>query len=247
MSHGTHGPEPAAESARWPARVIALASMCGAAQEAESRRAALGDLWTLVHLGLARYVRFHAGRLGPVSAEDVRDIAADKTLALMRKLEAGEWSPAGCDAGQLCAFLSTLARNGLVDHLRRAAAAHPRPVASAALGEDPEPRPHEAPSRALFRILFPRALVDCLAALSPRARRIWFLRAFYDLPSKSISRDAGVRTSSAAVDMTLARVRVALRVCMRRKGFDVRELPPGTFVAVWEALEGPRSQRRRCS
>lgn len=242
MSHGTHGLEAAAEGARWPARVLALASICGAAGDDEARQAALGDLWTLVHLGIARYVRSHAGRLGPVSAEDVRDIAADKTLALMRKLEAGEWSPAHSDDRQLCAFLSTLARNGLVDHLRRATAAHPRPAGAASPADGGEPRPHEAPSRALFRIVFPRALLDCLAGLSPRARRIWFLRTFYDLPSKTISRDAGVRISSAAVDMTLARVRVALRVCMRHKGFDAHELPPGTFVAVWEAIEGSRGR-----
>ena len=242
MSHGTHGLEAAAEGARWPSRVLALAARCDAAADDASRQAALGDLWTLVHLGIARYVRLHAGRQGPVSADDVRDIAADTTIALMRKLEAGEWSPAACDAPQLCAFMSTLARNGLVDHLRRAAS-HARPPGAASPAGDSAPRPHEAPSRALFRMLFPRALVDCLAALSPRARRVWFLRAFYDLPSKTISRDARVRISSAAVDMTLARVRVALRVCMQRKGFDVRELPPGTFVAVWEAIEGSPRER----
>jgi RNA polymerase sigma factor (sigma-70 family) len=224
VSQPSYRPEEAEGAPRWPARVIALAG-------ARSSEAALGELWTLVHLGLARYVRQHAARLGPVEPEDVRDIAAEKTLGLMRKLEAGEWDPAASEPGQLCAFLSVLARNGLVDHLRSSHRVVP------ALPD--EARPHEAPSRALYRILFPRALLDCLTALSPRAQRIWLLRAFHDLPSKTIARHPDVRVSPAAVDMTLARVRIALARCMKHKGFDLRDLPAGTFAAVWDALKRP--------
>jgi DNA-directed RNA polymerase specialized sigma24 family protein len=223
---------------RWPARVIALA---GARRSAEHGPddAVLGELWTLVHLGLARYVRQHAARLGPVEPEDVRDIAAEKALDLMRKLDAGEWDPAASEPGQLCAFLSILARNGVVDHLRSAPLLR-RPRAAHQATAPDEPRPHEAPSRALCRILFPRALLDCLTALAPRARKIWLLRAFYDLPSKTIARHPDVRVSPAAVDMTLARARIVLRRCMKQKGFDLRDLPAGTFAAVWDALARPR-------
>ncbi len=242
MADPSFRPGAARETARWPARVIALGDACRTARDPAARARALGELWTLVHLGLARYVRQHAARLGSLEPEDVRDIAAEKALDLVRKLEAGEWDPREASPAQLCAFLSTLARNGLVDHLRAAGTARarlrPQPEQLAE-----EPRPHEAPSRALCRILFPRALLDCLAPLSPRARRIWLLRAFYDLPSKSIARHPDVRVSPAAVDMTLARVRIALRRCMRGKGFDVRDLPAGTFAAVWEALELQRETR----
>jgi len=244
MSHPSHRPDAAAQPPRWPARVIALACACRSMGDQESGQTARGELWTLVHLGLARYVRQHAVRWGKVEPEDVRDIAAEKALDLMQKLEAGEWDPAASEPGQLCAFLSVLARNGLVDHLRSAATSRNQPCAGLPASAPDDPRPHEAPSRALCRILFPRALVECLASLSPRAQRIWFLRAFHDLPSKTIARHPDVRVSPAAVDMTLARARVALRRCMHGKGFDLSDLPAGTFAAVWEALERPSATRR---
>ena len=241
MSHPSQRPAEAREQPRWPVRVLALAAQCRDASAPDPRRqVALGEVWTLVHLGLARYVRQHALHLGPVEPEDVHDIAAEKALDLVRKLETGAWDPSGTEPGQLCAFLSTLARNGLVDHLRSARSS--RAYASTAPRGAPPAgtRPHEAPSRALCRILFPQALLDCLAPLSPRAKRIWLLRAFHDLPSKTIARHPDVRTSPAAVDMSLARARIALAHCMRRKGFDLPELPTGTFTAVWAFLASRR-------
>ena len=230
--------------ARWPARVLELAGACREAGDAAVRDAALAELWTLLHLGLARYVRVHAARRGRLAPEDVRDIASDKSLELVQKLEAGEWDPTAAGPAQLCAFLSTLARNGMVDHFRsnarwRAPGARPAQVSS-----DETRRPQEAPSRELWRVLFPAALAECLGRLTPRARTIWILRVLYEMPSKGIGGHPDVRVSPAAVDVSLARSRIALRRCMNRKGFDSRELPRGTFAALWEMLRAPGSRER---
>lgn len=228
--------------ARWPARLLELAGACREAADPAARAAALAELWMLLHLGLARYVRVHAARLGRLAPEDVRDIASDKSLELVQKLEAGEWDPTAAGPAQLCAFLSTLARNGLVDHFRtserrRASGGRPAPAAS-----EEARRPQEAPRRELWRILFPAALAECLGRLTPRARTIWILRVLYEMSSKGIAGHPEVRVSPAAVDVSLARSRIALRRCMGRKGFDSRELPRGTFAALWETLRAPGSR-----
>jgi DNA-directed RNA polymerase specialized sigma24 family protein len=102
----------------WPERVIELA----AEWKRERGRAAgdpvLGELWQLVHAGLSRYLRMHGGSHARLTREDLRDIASEKSLELLRKLHDGTWDPGAASAGELCSFLSTLARNGLVDGLR---------------------------------------------------------------------------------------------------------------------------------
>src|SRR5262245_20553672 len=107
------------EEPRWPGRirelVLELRSGAGGAQ----RERALSELWVLVNVALQRYVRAHAHRAGRLDAEDVRDIAAEKASDFFRRLDDSEWEATEYAPAQLCTFLRTMARNGLIDHARR--------------------------------------------------------------------------------------------------------------------------------
>jgi RNA polymerase sigma factor (sigma-70 family) len=211
------------------------------AARGDPRREILGTVWKLLHLALQKYVRQQARRLGRVAPETIREIAADKASDLVVRLDKDDWDPSALSAETLRAFLATVARNGVVDALRsgrREVLAGDEAELERTAGAPHAPREQED---AVARSEVADALVACAATLSPRSRRAWLLRVFYDFSSSDIARHPAVMSSPAGVDQMLARGREHLRACMERKGVAMRSLPVGTFARIWELTERDRS------
>ncbi|MGH9868523.1 MAG: sigma-70 family RNA polymerase sigma factor [Candidatus Polarisedimenticolia bacterium] len=228
---GEAGPQP--EKILWPERIVELAASWRAAPDGAEGERRLGDLWMLINLTLQRYARSAARRFGALDPEDIRDIAADKGLELLRRLASHQWDPGASTAAELCAFLAGVARHGVIDRLR----ALEREIRFRS--DPPEPSGLESPD--LGPAEHARAILDCARCLSQRARHAWFLRVFYDLPSADIARHPEVSSTSAGVDAMLRRCRQLMRACMARKGFDPGVIPAGTFTLLWELLAGERT------
>jgi len=196
----------------------------------------------LLNSVLLRFLFFHSGRLGRVSAEDVEDIAAQKSLDLLRRAELGQWSLAGRSPAEITGFLTKVARNGLLDHLRKTSRQvqpdeEERPDWDAGHGGWQDDAATEAqPQLRVERREFAEALRVCAEALNPRSRLIWFFRVFLEMPSKKIAAHPEVELKASHVDVLLQRAREAVRECMDRKGFQPRDIPPGVFVELWRAF-----------
>lgn len=216
---------------RWPGRVLELAARFRSAADPATRDGLLAELWTLVNLALQRYVRASARGTGGLDLEDVRDIAAEKALDFLRKLDDPHWDAAMYAPAQICTFLKSMARNGTVDRARlKRREISDNGLPAAVLD------PTADPGATFEGASYARAIVVCLSELTQRARLVWFLRAFYELKSAEIARHTKVTTTPAAVDTMLLRSRDTLRDCMTKRGLDPLRLPPGTFAALWEVV-----------
>lgn len=229
-------PVVAPTTAAWPERVLALGARWVARRRSEEGKQDLEEMWLLIQGALMMYLRRQQGpgaRLDPVELED---IASAKSLELLQRFLSGQWDPTSHHPSQLCAFIATLARNGLIDHGRlRARQARPRDPQD--LLEFPQDTASSgSPASAVECRRFVEALTDCADRLSPRARRIWFFRVFYDMPSKQIAGHPDVGMAASAVDVMLARCRRKLSDCMKRKGYDTAEAPVGAFTVLWNGL-----------
>lgn len=229
-----------AVDAQWPERVVELAAAWHAQPDPARRERLLGEMWLLLNAAIRRYLRLHGHRYGTARPEDLEDIASDKSLDLLRRIDSEQWNPATVKPGQLCAFISTLARNGLIDHYRVHGSKRREQVdaadsAGAAAPTVLRPRVERTEYRA-ERARFVSAIGDCAALLSKRSRTIWFLRVLLDLPSRQIAHHPEVNMKPSAVDMALSRTRTVIRNCMSEKGFEPDDTPPGVFSALWEAF-----------
>jgi len=223
----------------WPERVMEIARAWKDSPP-EAHRTLVSELWLLLNAALAQSLRQHSKRFGPVDSEDLRDIASQKSLDLLCSLDQEKWDPAATSAAQLCAFISTVARNGLVDHIRTIESKRSRNIdvpeeMEGGLGEESPAEVHP-PDVVADRSRFAQALLDCAERLKPRPQAIWFFRVFYEMPAKEIARHPEVAMNPAAVDVTLMRCREKIRACMEAKGLDPRDMPPGTFVTLWETF-----------
>jgi DNA-directed RNA polymerase specialized sigma24 family protein len=198
-------------------------------------------MWRLLNLALHRAVRAQAGIHGSIDSADVVDIAADKAIELLGQLDTSQWEPASGSDAQVAAYIVAVARNGLVDRLRRRrrevdAAAAPADRADAAAGR-------EAGEGADLELSvdggrYARAVLACASRLTSRARRAWFLRVFCDFTAAEIAGHPEVRTTTGGADLMLNRSRRQIRKCMESKGFEPTRIPPGTFAALWEMIAG---------
>ena len=59
---------------------------------------------------------------------------------------------------------------------------------------------------------------------------------FLDMSTKEISGHPDVGLSTGHVDVVLQRCRERMRKCMTSKGFEVLNVPPGTFTELWRAF-----------
>lgn len=241
-----------ASDAQWPDHLLALCRRIGPspgvgalppASEAERSAA-----WVALRDALARFLRSQARRFRGVSSDDLEDLASAKALDLVSRAESGEWTVEGRTGGELAGYVSTVARNALIDHVKRKS----RTVSQAELGDDldpdtltPDAQPANAPNStdapALARE-FIDSLRACLVQLQPRARRVWFFRVFYDMSSKAIAQHPDILLQVAHIDVLMQRTRTAIRSCMESKGFEPADMPPGTFVQVWDLLETLRDE-----
>ena len=220
----------------WPSRVTELCRSWKTAATERERKRILAELWFFLNMGLTYYVRAHGEAFGYVDPEDARDIASEKAMVFLRGLESELDVPT--DPARICSYVSTLARNGLVDRLRKNGRAR---ELERKLGDSGSQSRADASTSAEVNVQhsqFLDAISACIGHLSPKARSIWFMRAFLDLPSKRIAAHPDIRVSVAAVDMTLSRTRRALRECMEAKGFNEADAPTGTFLALWDLLGG---------
>jgi len=225
---------------KWPERVRELAGELRGASGREARQDLLGRLWLLLAAGLDLQVRRHAARLGPLGPEDREDVVSDKASDLLRRLDEGVWRPESEPAAKTVAFVSTLARNGVVDRLRRSG-----PRVQADLDPECEMSRDAGPDARVESRAFAAALVACAGALPPRARVVWFLRVMHELPSKVIASHPEVEMTLSNVDVTLLRSRRSLKRCMESKGFEVTRVPRGAFEELWIAFRVERSPEDR--
>jgi len=230
------------EGPKWPALLKDLHKEVRCSKVQSSRQKARGELWLLLNTAICRYLRSHAAKLGSLGEQDLEDIAAEKSLDLLLKIESGEWDIQDRSPLEIAGFLSKVARNGLVDLYRQSG----RLVVT---GEDgrPEwdmdeqaqygrPRVPDPPDVQIARQEFSQALRRCADQLDARSRRIWFFRAFYTMSSKKIAAHPDVRLKASHVDVLLQRSRVAIRDCMHGQGHEPQDMPPGTFVELWKTF-----------
>lgn len=230
-----------AETATWPERVISLARQWLANEAPAVREPLLSEMWLLLNAAILKYLRIHARRYVSASHEDIQDLASDKTLDLLRRLDQHLWDPTQAGPGQLCSFISTLARNGLIDHLRVVGSKRVQEMETAdtALVSETVLKPRkESPDAGVHRERFAEAVGDCAGLLNERTRKIWFLRVLLDMPSKEIAHHPGVNMKASAVDMALSRSRGVIRDCMNEKGFEAEDMPSGVFTTLWETFRG---------
>lgn len=219
---------------RWPARLAeAAVALRGAGPRRESARAAL---WPVLHAALFASLRSQAGRVTWVTTEDLEDLASQKSLDLLLRVEEGSWDPGGRVEHEVAGYVARVARHALVDLARRRGRECTAP-------EDPEAwadawvRRQETPPRPEDRLAareFAEALGDCLGRLAPRARDAWFGRVFLERPSREIASVLGV--TAPHVDVIVQRARAALRRCMEAKGLRADAAHPGALVELWSRL-----------
>ncbi len=243
------GDLPDLDTPHWPRR---LQSVCAELQQSPSaarRETLASEAWLLLNAVLANQLRLQEARHGHLAAQDREDVAAEKALALLRRCEDGRWDLSGRSAAEIVRFLATVARNGLVDLLRRQG----RHVEQDRDGVDAwetdagftpsASRPDgggryaaAAPETNVERRQFVAAVRLCADRLQERARRIWFFRTFYELASKDIARHPDVDLTPGNVDVILQRSRRSLRECLAERGFHAADLPQGCFTALWRTL-----------
>lgn len=202
----------------------------------------LGDVWILLFSTISAYIRIHAARLGRVSREEIEDIAADKSLDLLNRIDRDEWNPASRTTAEIEGYISMVARNGLIDR-RRAERRRVEPKDQRRDEWDVREeesvelaRTAESPDLLVERREYADALRDCAERLNRRGRLIWFFRVFAGMSTKQISAHPEVLLKPGHVDVLLQRVRQTVRKCMEQKGHDSREIPPGTFTELWAAF-----------
>jgi len=223
-------------TARWPDRIRELAAECRAGDGQNGERA-LGELWILVNLALQKFARDCSRRIHGMDPEDIRDIASDKSLELLGSLATGLWDPVASTPAGICAFLASVARHGVVDRLRADRREVPVPEFDESLLPHWEtPLQENQPASVLDSAEHARAIVQCARSLTPRARRVWYLRVIHDLSSADIASHPAVASRPAAVDVMLLRSRKIMKACMAGKGFSPGALPTGTFSMLWELI-----------
>lgn len=204
-------------------------------------------VWRLLHAAIFACARAQAGRIAPVSQEDLEDLASGKSSDLLARAEGGSWDPASHAPHEVAGFVRRVARNGLVDLARKRSRECPPPEveegwdvvltdrANADAGPDDWVGARE----------FVGALEECVRALAPRSREVWFLRACLERTSRDIASLVGV--SVANVDVLVMRARTALAECMRTKGHSAHEPGAGAFGVLWSEWQArqPRPGEER--
>ena len=228
---------PQISSPRWGRLLAGLA----ARQRTPDRpgRRARERLWVLLVMVLRRRIRAESRRLGPIDDDDLADLASEKALELIHRIDAGEWEPDSMPEEKIVGYVSSAARYGLIDTLRRSErrATDLEPdIESVAAGAGVDSSGVEPPHVAAERAAFVDAIVSCAGNLTTTHRTIWLFRVFLDMPSKAIAAHPAVGLKPGHIDVILGRCRDRLRTCVQSAGYDVGHAPPGTFAALWKAF-----------
>lgn len=208
----------------------------------EQSQTARGELWLQINPLLFHYLRIHAPRFGGIPTQELEDLASQKSLELLQRFESGTLDLVDRDHAQLLAFFSGVARNGLMQLIRKA-------------GHGSEPGTDETPDGSYGHWIskrstfapearaegreFAAALQECAGKLKERARRVWFFRVFYGMRSKDIAAHPEVQLKSSHVDVILRRARLSVRKCMQARGHDTMTIPPGVAARLWSLFQMP--------
>lgn len=231
------------DRARWPLRLRELCRELQSSPASPARQHVRNEIWTILSHSLHRFTESQRSSHAGLSPEDIEDLASEKSLDLLQKLESGRWVPGERTGPEIAGFLSTTARNGVVDLLRQRG--RRRSVGDAAsdsmfFSPETDLPCRDTPDAPLERREFIAALSGCAEELQPRVRRIWFFRVFYGLATKEIAAHPEVGLNPARVDELLFGVRQTIRHCMEGKGQRLRQLPTGTFFEIWKSFRGVR-------
>lgn len=229
------------EKYAWAARLAVLARQLRTVA-GDDRQRARGEAWSILNASISMYLRVHARRIGPAPQEEAEQIAANKALDLLCRIEAGSWELADHSPAAIAGFLSHVARNGLIDWFRRE-----RPRDRLQIEEEgvlnPEPtlvammsQTTVSPDAGVAGKEFVQTLSGCFKLLKPRAQLVWFLRVLCGMSSQETAAHPNVSLKANHVDVIQHRSREAIVKCLRRQGHEADELPTGTFVELWNTL-----------
>lgn len=229
---------PAAGRPVWPDRLIELGALARGSEDRAGQ--ARSELWGLLNVALQHRIRAESRRTGPIGVDDLVDLAAEKSLELMSKFDAHEWDPANTPREKIIGFVSTVARNGLIDFLRRSSR-HPtdlEPDMDSRRETDvrPQSAAMSAPDARVERTRFVEALVDCVGKLREKHRTVWLFRVLLEMRTNEIARHPDVELNSGHVDVIMQRCRAGVRDCMREAGYEPTDMPVGTFTELWRAF-----------
>lgn len=231
---------------QWPGRLIGICAELARAREPE-RSGLRVHAWVLLRDCLHSMLRQEAARFPGATPEDLEDVASAKALDLLLRAERGSWNPTNRSSGEVVSYLRATARHGLVRNTQQRSRTVPLERAVAREGEG-EARtsewdaPLSAPERSVESREFAERLLDCLDPLRPRSRRVWLLRAVYEMGSRDIAEHPQVRASVANVDVILMRVREHLKACLAANGHEPGPLPAGTFTLIWDRMSRAAAQ-----
>jgi DNA-directed RNA polymerase specialized sigma24 family protein len=227
------------EGARWPLR---LRDLCGELKgdlDSAAHQRVRREIWTILSHALERFIESDRPCCCALTPEDMEDLAAEKSLDLFRRIEAGTWELAGRTGPEVAGFLSATAHNAIIDLLRhrgRLQALSGSTSDRSAAGSEADPCCGELPDVCLETREFITALRDCVEGLQPRVRRVWFFRVFYGLATKEIAAHPDIGLSPPRIDELLFHVRQVITRCMEGKGQRSRQLPTGTFFEIWRSF-----------
>jgi len=223
----------------WAERMLLLAQQLAFPLEDTARAHARGELWLLLSAVLARFARSQVRTLGPLSREDLEDLVATKALDLMHRIESGSLVLSREEDGDVSGFIARTSRNAIIDHLRRERTRrggnndHAGSIDVTELAIDPA-HDGDAPSNRVELEELTRALEKCVENLSPRARRIWILRTFFEMSSRDIAAHPDIQLTPANVDVIAGRTRSALRAGLKQAGFDASHLAVADIARLWD-------------
>lgn len=230
----------------WADHLVALCRECDR-RTGEPVERLRRQIWQIVFFRLSRYIRYHTGRLGQCDPADIEDIASEKSLDLMRQIDMGSGRLRELASKDVPGFLSAVARNGLADHLKsRGRLTQPLDEAQPVVVDEITGMSarSERPDVGVERNEFALALQDCVRVLAPAARQVWFFRVFYSMPSKVIAAHPAVGLKASHIDVVLQRSRHAVRDCMKQRGYEPHDMPPGTFAALWRLFHPAATARK---
>lgn len=198
-----------------------------------ARQGHRAELWQLLHAALFGALRAQAGRIAPVSQEDLEDLASGKALELLQQAEDTRWEVHGHEPGEVAGFVWRVARNALVDLARKRGREAPAPVDAEAWDRALADRAatEAGPVELTAAGEFVSDLARCLEGLAPRSRAAWYRRAVLERPSRETALALGLKAPH--VDVIVQRARAVLTDCMSGKGHHSTDVHPQAFVMLW--------------
>ncbi len=219
----------------WADRIAPLIGDTHASDDL-ARQRSRGELWRLLHAALFAALRAQAGRIAPVSQEDLEDLASGKALELLEQAEGNCWEPQARTGREVAGYVWRVARNALVDLARRRGREAPPPTDAEAWDVALAERGgrEAGPLELTQAEEFVGDLSGCLGELTPRSRVAWALRALLERPSLEIGRRLAIKP--AHVDVIVQRARESITRCMHAKGHRATDVHPQAFVMLWSRM-----------